>query len=87
MIDTAWDRVNYGIKSHEDDFHDTIKPYVVIEYALYVHTKRGFSSELEMEFELFETLTHLREFEDHIGALQDVQIVNGRIWRSEDIPT
>lgn len=87
MIDESWSRVNKGIKSPEDDFHYTIKPYIVIEYAMYVHKKRGFSEELEMDFELFETLTHLREFEDHIGALQNVQVVNGKVWKSEDIPT
>lgn len=52
---------------------------MVIEYAMYVHKKNGFSAELKMEFDLFETLSRLREFEDHDGALQDIQIVNGRI--------
>lgn len=79
LIDAVWSQINRGIDSQENDFHDTVKPYIVIEYAIFVHNKRGFSAELEMEFELFETLTHLREFEDHFGALQGIQIVNGRI--------
>lgn len=87
MIDDAWNRFNRGITSHEDDYHYSAKPYMVIEYAMYVHMKSGFSSELEMDWELFETLSNIREFQDHFGVLQGFQVVNGKVWKSEDIPT